>query len=498
MASIQCLVVAAAFMAASVMVNANQCLIGGECPRDDEPSNVVSMLQTKFRMNVLDVSDEQKGAGPTADAEKLAGTEASLIQLGEKHSASKGISLISSAQKAAPEKGAAEKAAPEKAAPEKGIAEKATLEKAAPEKGIAEKAAPQKAASDESDADKSAPLKAVSKKAAAEKAAPEKDIAEKAAPEKVAPEENAADKTAPLNAVSKKAAPEKAAPEKGIAEKASPKKSAPEENATDTTAPLNVVSKQAAPEEAAHENGIAEKAAPEKAASEENVVDKVAPLNAVSKKAAPEKAAPEKDIAEKAAPEKVAPEKVATEKNTAETASSSAFFWQMSREEQKTVAWYSVVYVVFGLLVAMVFSQFRDKYFVSKPVPESASDLSAEGFKFPLFGCFSDLKLCALGCFCPCLAWANTLDQRRVLSYWPAFFAFFGLMLLNMYTAGVASLFMIGIGVYYRQKVRENPSGGSCSLIMDILSWTFCQPCAIIQEAREDATVETPTITNAQ
>lgn len=378
MASIQCLVVAAAFMAASVMVNANQCLIGGECPRDDEPSNVVSMLQTKFRMNVLDVSGEQKGAGPTADAEKLAGTEASLIQLGEKHSASKGISLISSAQKAGPEKGADEKAAPEKAAPEKGIAEKATLEKAAPEKGIAEKAAP------------------------------------------------------------------------------------------------------------------------EKAASEENVVDKVAPLNAVSKKAAPEKAAPEKDIAEKAAPEKVAPEKVATEKNTAETASSSAFFWQMSREEQKTVAWYSVVYVVFGLLVAMVFSQFRDKYFVSKPVPESASDLSAEGFKFPLFGCFSDLKLCALGCFCPCLAWANTLDQRRVLSYWPAFFAFFGLMLLNMYTAGVASLFMIGIGVYYRQKVRENPSGGSCSLIMDILSWTFCQPCAIIQEAREDATVETPTITNAQ
>jgi len=40
------------FMLATAIVQANQCPSGGECPSDDEPQNLVSLLQAKLRMNV--------------------------------------------------------------------------------------------------------------------------------------------------------------------------------------------------------------------------------------------------------------------------------------------------------------------------------------------------------------------------------------------------------------------------------------------------------------
>jgi len=44
------------FMLASGVVQANQyqCSSGGECPSDDEPTNILSVLQTKLQMNVLE------------------------------------------------------------------------------------------------------------------------------------------------------------------------------------------------------------------------------------------------------------------------------------------------------------------------------------------------------------------------------------------------------------------------------------------------------------
>ena len=48
------------FMLATAVVQANQCSSGGECPRDDEPQNLVSLLQTKLRMNVLEDGPSMK------------------------------------------------------------------------------------------------------------------------------------------------------------------------------------------------------------------------------------------------------------------------------------------------------------------------------------------------------------------------------------------------------------------------------------------------------
>jgi len=45
---------AVTFVLATAVVPANQCSSGGECPSDDEPQNLVLLLQTKLRMNVLE------------------------------------------------------------------------------------------------------------------------------------------------------------------------------------------------------------------------------------------------------------------------------------------------------------------------------------------------------------------------------------------------------------------------------------------------------------
>jgi len=42
------------FMLATTVVHANQCSSGNVCPSEDEPKNLVLLLQTKLRMNVLD------------------------------------------------------------------------------------------------------------------------------------------------------------------------------------------------------------------------------------------------------------------------------------------------------------------------------------------------------------------------------------------------------------------------------------------------------------
>merc|ERR1719469_1477413 len=44
---------AVTLMLAAVVVQASQCASGSECTNDDEPTNPVSLLQTKLRMNVL-------------------------------------------------------------------------------------------------------------------------------------------------------------------------------------------------------------------------------------------------------------------------------------------------------------------------------------------------------------------------------------------------------------------------------------------------------------
>jgi len=170
---------------------------------------------------------------------------------------------------------------------------------------------------------------------------------------------------------------------------------------------------------------------------------------------------------------------------------STVNFWRMSRANQMSILSSTLVYLIGGVLFAFLFKQMRDKYFSLEVSLDGHPN--KKGFSFPIFGCLgAGLKLCALGFFCPCLAWANTVERRLKVSYWQAFLAFFGLLLLHVYTIGISSIVLVILGVFYRQKLRNSyevdsfESGSKTTLAFDFLLWCFCQPCVIIQEAREE------------
>lgn len=152
----------------------------------------------------------------------------------------------------------------------------------------------------------------------------------------------------------------------------------------------------------------------------------------------------------------------------------------------------SCFYLLAGFLVAFLYKRYLTHQFL----PELQSDKfsSADDFSFSLFGCFSVPRMCFLGCCCPCLMWADTLERKGLLSFWKAFAAFFGLIWLHMYTMGISSIVLIVLGIVYRQKLRgiyQIKKGSADTVCWDILAWSFCQSCAIIQEAREDAVLHT-------
>jgi len=223
---------------------------------------------------------------------------------------------------------------------------------------------------------------------------------------------------------------------------------------------------------------------------------KLMPAEAPAKKALGEEAlAPiAEDVEDALAPKAGAS---ATEHLDAKTAVLSKLnFWGMSTADQGYSLGYSLVYLVAGVTLAFLFQSLRS----SKPqlltVAEKSGALpNSSGFTFGIFGCFAALNAdgmpwpCLMGCFCPCLRWAHTVDGQGLLPYWKAFFAFFILTALHSYSYGVSSILVVGLGVVYRQKLRKKYQieGGTKSVAMDVLVWLCCQPCAIIQEAREES-----------
>lgn len=174
-----------------------------------------------------------------------------------------------------------------------------------------------------------------------------------------------------------------------------------------------------------------------------------------------------------------------------EAALARANFWGMSRSQKKVIAMNTLVYIAGGILVAFLFQTARQRYPQAfAPQPRADISSSPKDFSFSLFGFLGDRNMCLLGCCCPCLAWSDTLERKELLSFWKAFAAFFGLLLLHSYTMGVSSLFIVVIGVFFRQKLRagyDMENGTPKSVAVDVLAWCFCQPCAIIQEAREES-----------
>jgi len=165
-------------------------------------------------------------------------------------------------------------------------------------------------------------------------------------------------------------------------------------------------------------------------------------------------------------------------------------FWRLNSQQQRTVLEGSIIYLLFGVLVAYLYHLGITKYPKAfSPSPKPAAIPHQTSFTFNLFGCFDDKVICALGCCCPCLRWAQTMDKANLLSYFKAFAAMYFLMLIHPYTAGLSAMGVVLLGAAYRQKLRRNygiESRTTKTVCADVATWIFCQPCAVCQEAREE------------
>jgi Cys-rich protein (TIGR01571 family) len=106
------------------------------------------------------------------------------------------------------------------------------------------------------------------------------------------------------------------------------------------------------------------------------------------------------------------------------------------------------------------------------------------------YSCLSDMRYCLMGCFCPCVRWAETISLvKGLLPFWTAFLINFLLVVL----VGIPALGLVGqvflclLCVSYRQQIREKfnfKEKGGNTYITDCLLHCCCSCCAIIQEAK--------------
>lgn len=185
---------------------------------------------------------------------------------------------------------------------------------------------------------------------------------------------------------------------------------------------------------------------------------------------------------------------VEAQKDPAKTAS-YANFWAMNSKQKEEFFVGSLVYILGSLLFAWIYRQLSQRdsskqYFLPDARPDLSRLANQRHFSFGLFECFYAPSICILGCCCPAMTWSSTLDRQGYLKFFKAFSVLLMLIVLNSYSYGLSTVGVVVAGVYYRQKLRKTyqiENGSGRTVACDILAWTFCTTCAVIQEAREEA-----------
>lgn len=167
----------------------------------------------------------------------------------------------------------------------------------------------------------------------------------------------------------------------------------------------------------------------------------------------------------------------------------STNFWKMNSKQRETFVAGTVVYLAFGILLGLLYDQVRGLKMLL-PAPRDDIPRNSRELSFSIVGCLGAPSVCVMGFCCPVMRWADSMDRYGFLSYWVAFLAFLILTSLYSYTWGVAYGVVVAMGVFYRQQLRKSrdiENGTLRSVICDVLAWSICQPCAIIQEARQES-----------
>lgn len=148
----------------------------------------------------------------------------------------------------------------------------------------------------------------------------------------------------------------------------------------------------------------------------------------------------------------------------------------------------NMLYVLLVLTAAYVYRRYKTEQ--SKvEIPASEGMWFTHGL-FDFHGFTEDTGICISACFCPGIRWADTVSMTKInlLKFWIALLIMLALAVLHVPTAGASGLVMLGVGVYFRQKLREafgHDAKTPKTVALDCLTWCCCPCCAIVQEARE-------------
>lgn len=151
----------------------------------------------------------------------------------------------------------------------------------------------------------------------------------------------------------------------------------------------------------------------------------------------------------------------------------------------------NAVYILLTSCAAYIYSKYRNEvshFFLPgrRPLRKEAKSFAVGNGLFSSI--LSDPKLLLFSCCCPAVRWADTVDRANLsvaFKYWFAFLSMTILAVLGDHTFGLAWLCLVGMGVTFRQRMRGR--GTIKDTFQDTLAWAFCIPCAIAQEAREEA-----------
>jgi len=153
---------------------------------------------------------------------------------------------------------------------------------------------------------------------------------------------------------------------------------------------------------------------------------------------------------------------------------------------------------IVALLSTMVWAAFAAlvaKYYLDtckiKPAPSegSAVEEAMSTFKYGVFECFGQPKICCWVFCCPAIRWADNISTMGVLrSFWLAFVMYLGVTLIFNESVDLCAWLLVAvIGAGFRQELRlkfKMPTG-TLIFFQDMFLYCCCTCCAITQEARQ-------------
>lgn len=169
-----------------------------------------------------------------------------------------------------------------------------------------------------------------------------------------------------------------------------------------------------------------------------------------------------------------------------------------------------LIWVLLIILVAYIYRMRKPQLSEVAPGIREAKDAWAYSLFDTAGMTGEDLQLCGMACCCPAIRWADTMSSPKVafpeqeewgiykehtgLSFWKALTMIVVLAFLGPWTLQLTTIILLGVLVYYRQKLRVifNHSPGGRSYPHDCLILCCCTCCTIVQEAREVEKVRKP------